>query len=205
MTEITQGIYRLTQISAVYEFYQKALGSVRARKRLAHETFSLSPGLSVLDLGCGHGDVLPYLGRVDYVGIDRNEDHILAARNAHGAKGRFHCGDFADAAQFTETGYDRILCLGLLHHLGDDRVRELAVLAHNLLAPGGRLIAVDPGFVNGQHWIARKMAEADSGQSVRAPEVYRELLATQFSEVESVVYHDLLRVPFTHCVTIAMN
>jgi hypothetical protein len=101
---------------------------------------------------------------------------------------------------YRQDGYDRILCLGLLHHLDDTRVRDLARLTASLAAPTGRLITVDPAFTEDQPWLARRLAEWDSGRRVRRPDGYRALLATSYGKIEPRLFHDLLRVPYTHCV-----
>ncbi len=203
--EKTTGAYRLTQVSAIYDFYQKALGSHRARNTIVSNHIRPKENDFVLDLGCGSAEVLPFLGDVNYVGIDRNQGHIDNAKSQFADQGIFHCGDFSDARNFSKEGYDLILCLGLLHHLGDKEVQDLAKLAKSLLLPDGRLIAVDPAFVENQNPIARKLAQWDSGQNVRMPEQYCSLLSNSFSNVSFKVYNNLLRVPYTHCITTAQN
>jgi hypothetical protein len=98
-----------------------------------------------------------------------------------------------------------VLCLGLLHHLDDRRVEELGQLAHAYLAPAGRFLAIDPVFTEDQPWIARVLAAADSGQSVRTADAYRSLIATAFGSCDIYVRHDLLRIPYSHCITLAVR
>lgn len=207
--EKTKGVYRLTQVSAIYDFYQKALGSDRARKTIVANHICPKDGDLVLDLGCGSGDIFPYLGDINYVGIDRNQNHIENAtsqfRSQAGTKAVFHCGDFSEAKNFTHNGYDFVLCLGLFHHLSDQQVKELSKLVDGLLKPSGRLIGVDPAFIENQKLIAKKFAEWDSGQNVRAPQAYCNLLSDTFSDVRFKIYNNLLRVPYTHCITTAQK
>lgn len=201
--EKTTGVYWLTQVSAIYDFYQKALGSDRARKTIVSNSICPKDDDKVLDLGCGSADIFPYLGNVDYVGIDHNKDHIESAKTQFKDTAVFHCGDFSDARGFAKNGYDLILCLGLFHHLNDTQVRGLVKLVDSLLSPNGRLVSVDPAFLANQNIIARKLAEWDSGQNVRSPTGYCNLISRVFSDVQYKVHNNLLRVPYTHCITVS--
>lgn len=203
MSQRTTGIYRLTQISRVYALFQWMLGGERGRARMVAENMRPVPGSRVLDLGCGPAAVLPLLGKVEYVGIDANPDHIQQAIEAHGGAGQFICGDFASLTEQRAGGFDLVLCLGLLHHLDDERVTELAELAKKYLAPGGRLFTVDPVFEKGQHPVARWLAAGDSGQNVREARGYRDLVGAVFEDCSTVVRHDLLNFPYSHCIMTA--
>lgn len=203
MAQKTTGLYSLTQISGFYETFQRLLGATRGRQRLVDDHIRPAPGARVLDLGCGPAAILPMLGDVQYIGIDANTAHIDAARAEHGDKGQFIADDFACLKQTQGQSFDLVLCLGLLHHLDDHRVAELAHLARSYLAPGGRFIALDPVFEDGQHAIARWLAAGDSGQNVRGEQGYADLVRPAFADTRTVVRHDLLRIPYSHCITIA--
>lgn len=203
MSQRTTGAYKLTQMPLVYEAFQSLLGANRGRRTLVNEYIRPKAGASVLDFGCGSAAILPYLGAVSYVGIDLNAGHIAQARAAHGERGRFHAGDFASLRGELAGAFDLVICLGLLHHLDDARVVELGALAHDYLAPGGRFVAIDPVFTGNQAWIARRLAAADSGQCVRTAEGYRALAGPAFARCDAIVRHDLLRVPYSHCITVA--
>jgi SAM-dependent methyltransferase len=157
----------------------------------------------VLDLGCGSAEILSHLGNVSYIGIDLNAAKIARARAEHGHRGHFLAGDFACLRADSAGKFDLVLCIGLLHHLDDQRVRELAALAYAYLSPSGRLIGVDPVFVEGQHWIARRLAAMDSGRHVRTAAAYQALIAPTFANCKTHIEHDLARVPYSHCITIA--
>jgi SAM-dependent methyltransferase len=200
MEKVT-GFYRLVQIPSAYQFFQNALGAGRARQRLVAEFIRPTLGTRVLDLGCGPADILVHLGSgVEYVGIDHNQAHIQTASLRFGKAGTFLCGDFSLAQSLRRDGFDLVMCLGLLHHLDDCQVRALIRMVSDLLRPAGRLICVDPTFIEGQHWIARRLAAADSGQHVRRPDAYRELARVGFPITEVIIRNDMLRIPYTHCI-----
>lgn len=202
MAQKTTGAYALTQVPKFYELFQSVLGADRSRRTLVAEHIRPRPGDRVLDIGCGPAAILPYLGAVAYVGYDPNPDHVARAQAAYAGRGRFVVGD-ASQVEAVDGSFDLVLCLGLLHHLDDDAVVSLAAIARAKLAPGGRFVAVDPVFAPGQHWIARRLAAADSGQNVRAADGYRRLVGQAFPNVHTDVRHNLLRVPYSHCITTA--
>jgi len=203
MSQRTSGVYFLTRISALYGSFQDLLGGTAARRQLVSEYIRPREGERVIDLGCGPGAILPFLGGVSYTGIDENPGHIARARQRNGGRGTFIAGDFAKALEQSFGTFDLVLCLGLLHHLADARASELLSLARSLLASGGRMVAVDPAFTSDQPRIARWLASRDSGQAVRSPDAYRQLVEPHFSRIETHVRHDLLRLPYTHHILIA--
>jgi len=199
----TGGIYAWTRFPSLYCGFQSILGSHSARQIIVHEYIRPRPGERILDLGCGPATLLPYLGEVEYFGIDANPNHIAEAKRQHGARAHFHCGNVDFAAEPAPGPYDVVLCLGLLHHLDDGRVANLMRFAARRLTPEGRLVTVDPAFTPDQHWFARILARGDAGRCVRVPESYRRLAMTEFERVDAIVRHDLLRVPYTHCILTA--
>lgn len=96
-----------------------------------------------------------------------------------------------------------VLALGFLHHLEDAEAEAVCSIAHEALRTGGTLLTVDPAFVSGQSTIAKWLAKLDSGQNVRVPERYLAILTRQFPNVETYVRHDMLAIPYTHCIMTA--
>jgi hypothetical protein len=68
------------------------------------------------------------------------------------------------------------------------------------LRDSGRMVSVDPTFVEGQNRAARFTIERDRGRDVRRPEAYARLASGSFGTVGSVIRSDLIRIPYTHCV-----
>jgi SAM-dependent methyltransferase len=206
MPERTAGLYKATQNPRFFAALHSAVGADRARRFLVREYIRPRRGDNVIDLGCGSGAMLPYLGEVNYIGIDHNPAHIAQARRLHGNRGCFHCGDWAVAAKEGCGAYDLVLCFSLLHHLDDMQVARLCDLARDkLLARGGRFVAVDIAFVPGQNLIARMLAALDAGQYVRTPEAYKALVGERLADARTIVHHNLLRLPYTHCITMASS
>ncbi|CAN5404786.1 hypothetical protein BH24ACT12_BH24ACT12_02090 [soil metagenome] len=60
----------MLSIPAVYETFQRAVGSPRVRRELVDSYVHPRVGLRVLDIGCGPGDLITYLPGLDFIGVD---------------------------------------------------------------------------------------------------------------------------------------
>jgi SAM-dependent methyltransferase len=201
MAQITSGIRTILSNPSAYDFLQSALGASRARKRLIRDHIRPRPDDHLLDIGCGTGELLKYLpANIHYIGFDLSPDYINAARERYGNRGRFECSDVADFEPTDLLGVDLVLAIGVLHHLDDDQVVHLLLTAWNKLRPGGRFISLDGTLVKGQSRIARALILRDRGQNIRSPDGYQALAASKFSITACTVRHDLLYVPYTHCI-----
>ncbi|SFB14659.1 Methyltransferase domain-containing protein [Cellulomonas marina] len=115
---------------------------------------SLSPGLRLLDVGCGPGSVsIDLAGRVaEVVGVDAAEAVVAAAREAARDAGRenvrFEVAD-AYALPFPDASFDVVHAHQLLQHLTDPvaALREMRRVAR----PGG-LVAVRDADYAGMTW-----------------------------------------------------
>jgi len=145
--------------------------SQEARFSVLVKSVDLS-GLSLLDIGCGLGDLLDFLTSrsisINYTGVDISEKMLAAAQKRH-PDTRFVCGDlFSDTpqatAQFPDDSYDIVFCSGALNlNLGNNALflpkavasmRRLArkCLVFNLLHMStpdhsGRYASYDPATV----------------------------------------------------------
>jgi hypothetical protein len=87
-----------------------------------------------------------------------------------------------------------------LHHLPDDLAQTLLRIAWSNLKPGGRLVTSDGCFTQDQPPLNRWVVGCDRGEYVRPASRYRDLAAAQFEKVELSVYHNLLRIPYSHAI-----
>ena len=141
------------------------------RRLLAFEALDLVPGLRVLEIGCGGGqlagDVAMAVGADGhYVVLDPSEEQLAVARAAHAdtANIRFVAGDAA-ALPFEDGGFDRVVAVNTLEYIPD----TAAVLAEaqRVLKPGGRLVNIS---VLWDHW---QVHGADAALTARLLEVFR--------------------------------
>lgn len=199
MAQQTHGLRRVLSQPDVYELWSRFVGADRSRRTLVREHVRPWPSARVLDLGCGPGELVRYLGDVQYVGLDISEAYIARAERMYGDRAEFRVGD-ATAPDEDLRGFDLVLAFGVLHHLDDAGGRELFSRAAEALAEGGRAVTVDPAFTPDQHRISRFLISHDRGRDVRTEAGYRRLADHAFPDVRSTVRSDLLRVPYTHCV-----
>ena len=111
----------------------------------------LSPGMAVLDVGCGTGALLRKLSDVDSiegVGIDVEEQMLSEARRKcpHMEFALARC----DEMPFEAQRFDVVIACMAYHHFDDKAgfAREAA----RILKPGGVLYIADPRFP----WLVRK-------------------------------------------------
>lgn len=201
MTQITTGIRSLLSGSAAYDAVQNLLGARRSRQRLVDEYIRPSPGDCILDVGCGTCAILDSLpDDVAYVGMDLSPRYIEAAQRKYAGRGRFHCMDIAKIATANVATANVAIAVGLLHHLGDDEVVSMLSDIARCLAPGGRLVTIDPCFHPDQSMVARYLISKDRGQNVRTAQQYADLARRPFRLVDVTVRHDMARVPYTHSI-----
>lgn len=201
MAQITSGLRKILSHPAIYDFLQNALGAESSRRQLVRDHFRPKAGQRILDIGCGTGEIIPHLpAGVSYLGIDLSPSYIASARQRYGHLGRFEIANATEPLAHTQSTVDLVICIGLLHHLEDSDCQVLFHAIKEKLSSGGRLVTLDPTFVDGQNLIARELAKRDRGRNVRWPDGYEALACKVFSNVKTIVRHDLLRIPYTHCI-----
>ncbi|HEV2974868.1 MAG TPA: class I SAM-dependent methyltransferase [Solirubrobacteraceae bacterium] len=199
MAQTTTGIRSVLSQPAVYDLWSRLVGGRRAQTLIARDHICASPGARLLDLGCGTGELLEFLDDVAYVGVDLSEDYVARARESFGDRAKFYVGDVT-SFEPPEASFDLAVAIGVLHHLGDASARRLLATAARSLRPSGRMVTVDPTFVERQNPLARFVIEHDRGEDVRDPEGYAALAAGAFATVRCSTRIDLVRIPYVHCV-----
>ena len=195
-------LQRLLRHSSVYEASRRLIGATREMERLVGEFVRPAPGMTLLDIGCGNGRLVPFLPEVAYVGVDHNQSYIDDAQSRYaGPTVRFIGGDLGEFPADSIGPFDVAVSIGVLHHLDDTTAQRAIADTRERLKPGGRLITMDPCFEPGQRQIARVLMALDRGKFVRHPTDYQRLLDDGTVDVEAVVLHDVYAFPYTHLVT----
>lgn len=112
----------------------------RNKLELIARKLHLRPGMTVLELGGGFGELARYLAserqcRVVSYNISR-EQVEFARERATGLPVEFRLQDYRDATADPAV-YDRVVSIGLMEHVGPQNYRGFFELAHSRLAPGG--------------------------------------------------------------------
>lgn len=200
MPQINQGIRSVLSIPAIYSLFKLLIGGSSGRTRLVREYVRPTFGDRILDIGCGPGDILPYLPDVKYVGFDASQEYIKAAQTRYGVRATFICEQVSTTTLKEPSSFDIVLAIGILHHLDDAEALQLFHLAQAALKPGGRLITFDGVFIEKQSPFARYIISRDRGQNVRTQENYLAIASQVFSTITVSIRHDLLRIPYTHLI-----
>jgi SAM-dependent methyltransferase len=192
---------KFLEISSVYAKLMNFLLGGNTYTTLVSEYIKPTNGCAVLDVGCGPAAILDFLPSVKYVGLDHNPKYIAAATKKFGAKGTFIC---AGVDQLNDHGlqtFDRIIILGVMHHLDDQQLTQLMMQLKDRLNSEGVLITFDGAYEDKQNFIAKALARNDRGKFVRTRDQYLEFVSLAFNVERADLHHDLLRVPYTHLIT----
>ena len=178
------------------------MGSKKSRKIFINDYVLLSEHPRVLDLGCGPADILNFLTPfIDYTGIDASSNYISAAKNKFPDQ-KFICTIF-DSNTKLDGKFDVVLAVGLIHHLNDETSRNLIVNASKVLNDGGQFITFDNVLYNGQSRLNRWIIKQDRGNYIRNLREYTSLFPQdKFSQIQFDLREDLLRIPYSHVVSI---
>jgi ubiquinone/menaquinone biosynthesis C-methylase UbiE len=200
MPQINKGLRSVLSISSFYTLFQRLVGANSAYSIFSQNYIRSVVGDRILDIGCGPADILAYLPEVEYVGFDASDKYINTAKKRYGNKGSFIRGLVSANNLEYQSYFNIVLVMGVLHHLSDPEVKHLFELAHTVLKPKGRLICIEPCFVDNQSHCARWIISKDRGQNVRNKEDYLLLASNSFPNISCNIRHDLLRIPYTHVI-----
>lgn len=160
-------------------------------------------GQTIIDLGCGTGDLADMLPEsVTYIGIDHNPAYLSPDELQAGSdeRRRFVNADLSALGSVSLPSADISVALGVLHHLTDDQVIQLLHSVRAVTRPGGRFVSIDPVFDPDQRSIARVAMAMDRGRFVRQREHYDMLVRSVLPDLEVVVRSDVNPFPYTHIV-----
>lgn len=201
-----RGLKSLLRLPGLYSLFENLVGARRARRIFVSEYLKPSDDMRILDLGCGPAEVLEFLpARVRYAGYDSNPAYVSAAQRKYSGRGTFRVADVTRLDPPTPNSCDAVIAMFLLHHLDDRACRRVLGYASAALTSAGRLVSIDPCLADETPLLGRWIIAHDRGSYLRAAPAYAALARRHFRHVTTVVRHDLLRIPYSHCLMICRN
>jgi ubiquinone/menaquinone biosynthesis C-methylase UbiE len=195
------GISRILESPAVFATWIDLLGAKKCNSYLISNYLDPQPGNVILDVGCGVGnmvDAVPTCAR--YVGIDFSGRYVEYARKHRGRRAEFLVGDVSSINQLGLSNVDAIILFGVLHHINDEQAKKLFQDFNRILRVGGKVLTLDPCFHPQNSRFVNLLIQNDRGQYVRDKNGYLALVGSFSGTVEPKIYHNLLRIPYTHIV-----
>ena len=131
---------------AVYPREDASLDEAQAEKfDLVCRKLALSPGMRLLDVGCGWGGMVRHAARhygVTALGVTLSRQQAEWAQKAIAEDGLSDRVEVrhADYRDVTETGFDAVSSIGLTEHIGLAQLPAYAERLAARLRPGGRLL-----------------------------------------------------------------
>ena len=193
-------IYKILRLSFIYRTYQYLVIKKSTYKFIYQNIFKTNENSVVLDCGCGPAQYRKLIKCKKYIGIDFNSKHIQTARKNYPDdifyEGDLSKFDFQNIGKVTD-----ILLFGLLHHLNDENAKNLINNLIKQLEVTGQIIAIDPVYVKKENFydsFANFIASKDQGNYVRKENEYRALVNSKLATAETIIYKNLLRIPFYH-------
>jgi ubiquinone/menaquinone biosynthesis C-methylase UbiE len=199
--ETNTGLTNWLRLAAFYDTFQDAIGGNRLRKWFIKTHVRASPGEKIVDIGCGPGQILPWLPPVNYIGFDVNRNYIASANEKYGDRATFVVGDTEvvwNDQRFHAA--DIIIGLGILHHLDDEAALHCIKFAHRCLKQGGRFVCLEACWVPNQGFVSRYVMSRDRGQHIRTEQSYRDLIQKFFEAPKVWIQRRPMRVPYVTVV-----
>ena len=154
----------------------------KGQRKVIEEKFRGTAGEKILDIGCGTGEFSVLFNPASYTGVDIEPAYIAYAKNNY--KGIFMEGD-ATSMNFSNNSFDRVVIIGVLHHLSDEVSLRVLKEARRVLKPNGNMLVMEDVATPEDGKLTGLLHKLDKGDYIREAEEYRALLESVFEVKDS--------------------
>lgn len=198
MRRLPESLYSILAPGFVYSGYQRTIGADRFRRRFLDRPDLFKAGSVVLDIGCGPGEAVSWVGPADYIGYEPNPSYVVRAKRERGAFGEFRCGDARDVPpDFT---CNVVLMMAVISSVSDEVADSSLKVAARSLRSGGTFLAHDGVYVPGQSAPSKFMLDIERNAHIRQLSEYQRLLLHYFPNARFQVRTDSYRIPYSMVV-----
>ncbi|MDO8430333.1 MAG: class I SAM-dependent methyltransferase [bacterium] len=147
----------------------------RNQKKIIRQNFEANPSDRVLDIGCGTGEFSPSFSKSKYVGIDIDQKNITYAKKHY--KGDFRVAD-GTQLPFENGSFDKILIVGVFHHLSTADCKLVFGEMKRVLKKGGQILIMED--TKSDRFLVKFMQSVDQGAYIRNFSEWNSLLSNNF-------------------------
>ena len=155
----------------------------KGQRKVIEEKFRGAPGEKILDIGCGTGEFSVLFNPASYTGVDIEPAYIAYAKNNY--KGIFMEGD-ATSMNFSNNSFDRVVIIGVLHHLSDEVSLRVLKEARRVLKPNGNMLVMEDVATPEDGKLTGLLHKLDKGDYIREAEEYSALVGSVFEVKDSL-------------------
>jgi ubiquinone/menaquinone biosynthesis C-methylase UbiE len=197
---------KILSFSVFYDLLQTLVGTKNIRQYFVDNYVKVKTGQSVLDIGCGTGELVGFLPVVDYLGIDPSGNYVKAAqrRFSYDSRIEFIRGTVSEV-QPKIGKFDKVIMLGVLHHLEDSEAMKTLDFAARCLKPKGVFVSMDMCNRPNINSIAKLMNFLDRGRFIRSDKEYIALLDKHFPKSKTFDFCGRGNIPLSHFVFVGQK
>lgn len=171
-------IQALSQNPKIFIFLRRVLeNNFKGERRVLAEYFVCGPTEQVLDIGCGTGEFSVFFNPDNYTGVDIEKKYIEYAQKNY--KGKFLVVD-ANRLPFNDGAFQKVVIVGVLHHLDDKTSGQVLDEAKRMLVPDGTLLLMEDVDRPSNSFLTNLLHSLDNGKFIRNKEGYEKVLGGRF-------------------------
>ena len=174
---------KFIQFHFAFNMYQKLIGGSaylhNYAKSFINPYIQDNTELNMLDLGCGTGNLLPFLKKnINYTGVDYSQDYINYAKKKFPSR-KFICSSVTDELNL-DTHYDFIVCEAVITNLDDEKSAQTFENIKKYAKPDCHIIISDTNFGKNSTKFENFLYTHERGKYLRTKEQLTALISKHF-------------------------